>query len=155
MTCRRVPRPRTLLAVVAVLVVLGTAACGEDDGGAATPPPLNAGVPDDLDGATFTSTAVDGRDLAAGSSVTISFDSGQLTMNAGCNTIGGAYTITARTLTLDAGARSTRMACERSLMDQDEFLTDWLQAGVDWRLDGNALTLDGQGVRMRLEGGDT
>jgi heat shock protein HslJ len=112
-------------------------------------------VPDDLDGATFTSTAVDGRDLAAGSSVTISFDSGQLTMNTGCNTIGGGYTITARTLTLDAGARSTRMACERSLMDQDEFLTDWLQAGVDWRLDGNALTLDGQGVRMRLEGGDT
>ena len=47
-----------------------------------------------LDGRTFLSTGVQGQTLVPGSTIRLSFKDGQLGISAGCNRMGGAYSIT-------------------------------------------------------------
>ena len=48
-----------------------------------------AGGSADLEGRTFTATEVRGHDLVEGSAITLAFEDGQVSANAGCNTIFG------------------------------------------------------------------
>lgn len=154
---------RALAALAVAVLALGTLACGDDaddstsagsdtgaSGSGGTAPSFDA-----LDGVTFTSTEVTGHDMVQGTNVTLAFDGEQVSVNAGCNTMGGTVTLEGGTLTLGDQVQSTLMGCSDELSAQDTWITDWLQGGVDATLDGNALTLEGDGVTMALDGEKT
>ena len=48
---------------------------------------------DGLDGREFVSTQVDGYELVPDSTIRISFADGSVSVNAGCNTMFGGYTV--------------------------------------------------------------
>ena len=130
----------TLVAVAAV--ALGAAACGSSDpgvssgsstsapsGSGTTPgpgsaPAPNGSAPASLDGTTYTSTAVTGHELVAGSQITMAFADGSVSVNAGCNTIRGSYALDGDTLVVAEDLASTMMACPRTdRTEQDAWLT--------------------------------
>jgi heat shock protein HslJ len=102
-----------------------------------------------LDGRTFVSTGVNGHDLVAKSTVTLTFKDGQISANAGCNTMSGAYTIGADgTLGLGSMA-ATAMGCPAAQMAQDQWLAQFLP-GSTVKLDGDTLTLTKDNVSLTL-----
>ncbi|MFN7147981.1 MAG: META domain-containing protein [Microthrixaceae bacterium] len=153
-------RCATLLACI----VVALSACGDDDvtertdtsGADATA--SGAGVASDqLDGRSFRGTDVFGHDLVDGTEVAMTFEPGQLSTNAGCNTSGGAYTLDDGVLRSEGDWFTTSMACSPELEAQDQWLAQLLVDGVDVSLDGDVLTLtsaDGGDVTMTLTSGD-
>jgi heat shock protein HslJ len=138
-------------AIPAILLALLLAAC-TGAGGAATPGPdgSSAGSPDrqGLEGRTFLSTAVQGRNLVDGSRVRLSFQGGQIGAHAGCNSMGGPYAIDGGRLVARQLA-TTEMACEAALMEQDRWLAGLLD-GAMITLAGDTLTLAEDGVVVTL-----
>ena len=110
-------------------------ACGSDD---------DASVPDAaaLNGQTFKSTSIEGHDLTAGTNVTLAFDGDGISVNAGCNTIFGQLEIVDGALSVGTMAQ-TMMGCTDDLMEQDQFLVEFLEAGPAISLDHDTLTLTG------------
>jgi len=95
----------------------------------------------DLDGKSFVSTKVTGsHTIVPDSTITIAFEGGSLSANAGCNTMVGRYTLVGGKLTAPALA-STMMACLGDLGDQDTWLAAFLSSGPTYTLDGDTLTL--------------
>jgi heat shock protein HslJ len=124
-----------LVACVAAVV----AACSD---GGASPSPTS------LDGRTFLSTKVVGHDLVPSSTVRLTFQGDQLGISAGCNHMGGAYSIADGTLTTGQMAM-TDMACDEPLMAQDTWVAAFVGgAAVD--LAGDTLTLRHADVTMTL-----
>jgi heat shock protein HslJ len=129
--------------MIAAAAVLVLGACGDAE-------PDDSDAPLDLSGLTFLSDEIEGRELVAGSEVSLAFDATTLSANAGCNTLGGSYTVEGDTLTLAEDAFSTRMACDPELMEQDEWLTSFLSGGVEASLEGERLTLTDGEVTLEL-----
>ena len=130
----------SLSVCLATLVVL--AACNSDDssGGSASPTP-SPPTPDQLNGHAFVSTDVSGYDLVADSQIRIAFEGGNLSANAGCNTMSGPYTIQDGELKIGAELASTQMACQPDLMSQDTWLAAFLKAGPAITAEGSTLSL--------------
>ena len=151
-THRTLGRVLVAVAVLAALSLLA-ASCGDDpdtsngnDDTTTSEDPMT----DPLDGSTFTSTSVTGHELVDGSAVRLMFEDGQLGLSAGCNQMGGGYSLDGDRLVIDGAMRSTEMACDPPLMDQDSWLASWVGEGLTWRLDGAVLTLSGADVVMEL-----
>lgn len=155
MAAPRTRRPRIALATLAAGALL-LAACGDDE---ATP--ADTGLDDtagassgddmvaDLDDREFVSSEVEGHDLVAGSEIRLTFMGEELRIDAGCNSMGGAYTITDGILT--AGQMfMTEMACEEPLMDQDAWVAEFLSAGAEVTLEAETLTLVGESATIVL-----
>ena len=148
-------RRSSLFAFGVVAVVTLAAGCGDDanDNAAGTTEPRTS-APGGLEG-TYTSTSVTGHDLVAGSTVTLTFDDGNLTAQAGCNTLGGSYRVTGSTLGVAGDMQSTMMACPPGYAEQDQWLTQFLTSGPTVSLDGTTLTLTSGGVTMVLSAAPT
>ena len=101
-----------------------------------------------LEGRTFLSTGVLGRLLVAASRVRLRFGGGQVGASAGCNSMGGPYTIVGDRLVAHQLA-TTEMACDPALMDQDRWLASLLD-GATIALAGDVLTLAKDGVGLTL-----
>jgi heat shock protein HslJ len=130
---------------VAALVGLAAVtffACGDDEDAAG---PAAA----DLEGRTFVSTAIEGRELVAGSTISLSFEEGRVAAQAGCNTLSGGFTIDGDELDVEQLAQ-TQMACDQPLMDQDTWLAAFLGDDPTITLDGDQLTLAEDGVTITL-----
>ncbi len=98
---------------------------------------------------TYVSTSVQGHDLVAGSKVTLTFKDGQLTANAGCNTMGGqAAVVGDGTLQVNSMA-STEMGCAADLMAQDAWLAAFLP-GAKADVSPQAMTLSKGVVTLSL-----
>ncbi len=140
-------RPPILLAAPFLAVTL-FAACGSDEAASDTstqPAGTEASVPAsdlDLDGKTFVSTGVDGHELVADSEIRLTFQDGSISVNAGCNTLVGAYTIEGDTLQAPVLAM-TQMACDPALMDQDTWLSETFSGAPTLAVDGDNLTVAG------------
>jgi heat shock protein HslJ len=94
-----------------------------------------------LDGQSFVATEVTGSHTQVpGSTITLAFEGGSLSANAGCNSMAGRYTLAGGKLTAPQLA-STMMACEQALMDQDTWLAQFLASGPTYTLAGDTLTL--------------
>ena len=138
-------RSRVMVAVVAALV-LAAGGCGDDDdgGNGADPgPPTEA----DLDGRTFVSTEAEGFTLVPGTQVTLTFEGGNVSASAGCNTMSGPYEIDDGTLEVGDMA-ATLIGCPDDLQFQDNTLQDLLTGGPGVTLDGEVLTVSGQGMTL-------
>ncbi|HUP82643.1 MAG TPA: META domain-containing protein [Candidatus Limnocylindria bacterium] len=110
---------------------------------APTNPPSQA-APAGLAGRTFLSTNVAVGDaaylLVDGTRIRLTFDGNRLSVTAGCNTIGGNYTLDGDQLHF-SGASMTEMGCDPARMSQDDWLVDFLGSGLTFTLSGNDLTL--------------
>jgi heat shock protein HslJ len=135
---------RHSILVLAALSAL-MAACGGSSarsGGSSPAPPSPASH-------TYESTAVTGLDLH-GAGVTLAFgDNGNLSANAGCNTMSGRYSIADGRLVVDGPLASTLMGCP-GRDNNDAALSDFLTSRPSLMLKGDTLTLAGASVSMTL-----
>ncbi len=134
------------LAVVSLLIVGGCSDKSDVSTGSSSEGVTVAS----LNGKSFVSTAVTGQTLVPGSQITMSFDNGTLRASAGCNSIGGAYTITNSILDGGENFSSTLMGCDTALMAQDEWLAGFLGAAPSLSLDGDVLTMTAKGSTITL-----
>lgn len=145
---------------LAAAVIVGACSSGGAASPAATAPaspaasaapstaPGGGAAPTDADlaGRVFIVTGATGHDLVANTEITLTFDAGRIGVSAGCNQMGGGYTI--KDGTLDIGPMmSTEMACEEPLMAQDQWISAFLP-GAAIALDGDTLTLTKDGVTL-------
>ncbi|HYH71630.1 MAG TPA: META domain-containing protein [Nocardioides sp.] len=131
----------------------GTDSDEESGGGSSTSPSSTEPAaldPAALDGTSYTSTSVEGRELAPGSTIEMSFEGDSMSVWAGCNTLFAPYEVAGTTLAWSAEPAATMMMCDPPLAEQDEWLTGLLTAGVTATGDGGALTLEGDGVTIEL-----
>jgi heat shock protein HslJ len=133
MTRLRLP----LLATASLILIVACSAAGGPGGG-----------PVSLDGRTYLSTAIEGADLVPNSQVRLSFADGNLNANAGCNHLGGTYTIEGDRIRT-AQMSTTEMACEEPLMRQDQWLAQFL-TDVTFTQAADTLTLTNGDVRLTL-----
>ncbi|HEY6608733.1 MAG TPA: META domain-containing protein [Candidatus Limnocylindria bacterium] len=106
-----------------------------------------------LDGRTFLSTRVTEngaeRPLVDGTQIRLAFSDGNLSASAGCNTIGGTFSIDGDTLVF-VGGGMTEMGCDADRHAQDDWLSEFLGSEPDVTLDGDELTLSSGGVTITL-----
>jgi heat shock protein HslJ len=134
--------------VVGPLLLLMVAGCGER---AAQP----GGQADPLRGHTFLSTEItvagSPHELLPGTRVSLHFhDDGRLTAGAGCNTMGGQVDTDGGVLDVGAGLAMTAIGCPADEQKQDAWLGGFLADKVEWRHEGDALTLTSGDTTMVL-----
>jgi heat shock protein HslJ len=133
--------PLRLLALAAGVALVAAACGGDDDSSGSevttgdTAAPVLA-----IDGASYTSQDVTGYTLVADSQLTLSFDGDKIGANAGCNSMGGAYSVENGKLVIDGQMVSTQMFCD-GLMDQDQWYSTFLTSSPSITQDGSNLTL--------------
>lgn len=137
------------LAALAVVSLLTVGGCS-DDSNVSTGSTSEAVTVASLNGKSFVSTAVTGQTLVPGSQITMAFDNGTLRANAGCNSMGGPYTITNSVLNAGEEFGSTAMGCDTDLMAQDEWLAGFLGAAPTLSLDVDALTMTAKGATLTM-----
>lgn len=104
----------------------------------------------ELAGREFWSTAIQGRALVPGTRVALTFDQdGTLGAGAGCNSMGGTWSLDGTTLRVEIG-QMTEMGCPDERFDQDDWLIDWLASGLRATTEADGLILEGAGVTMSL-----
>jgi len=146
------------LGMVAVLVL---AACGSSDpdtssddtttkAKGSTTTTAGASSTPELDGMAFTATGVEGYEPVAGSQLTLTFQDGSLSVNAGCNTMTSAYEVNGDQLAWTGTPAATMMGCSDELMNQDTWLINLFTDGVTAALDGEELTLTSDDVTITL-----
>lgn len=157
---RRTSSSWQILAVVGVLLLalpacavqsgppgIGVPPGGDNHSAGATGQSGTEGVA--LDGRTFISTGSTGHDLVEGSVVRMVFESGQLSVQAGCNNLFASYAVEQQTLRVTAMG-STQMGCEQDLMEQDQWLAGFLEGGPSAVVDGDELTLSDGATELVL-----
>jgi heat shock protein HslJ len=126
------------LAVAALFVLLGCSAAGAPSPSTPT-----------LDGHTYLSTDVDGADLVPETRVRLAFQDGNLNASAGCNIMGGVYTIDGDRITTTQ-LSMTEMGCDEPRAQQDEWLARFLSSAVQFTLDADTLMLTDGTVTIEL-----
>jgi heat shock protein HslJ len=111
-------------------------------------PSAPTAAPATVDGRTFVSTDIQGAILVPGTQVQLTFANGDLGASAGCNSIGGRYTIEGGRLRT-AEQRSTAMGCDAPRMQQDQWLSTFL-GDVGVSLAGDTLTLTDGRITLTL-----
>ena len=127
-----------------LLLAVGTAVAMFACSAAGAPSPS----PASLDGRTFLSTDLQGAALVPGTRIRLAFADGGLNVNAGCNTMGGAYSIEGDRLRTSQMSM-TEMGCDEPRMQQDQWLGGVLRE-VAFTLDGDTLTLTDGTIRLTL-----
>lgn len=93
------------------------------------------------------------RPLAPGTQIRLSFENGNVSLNAGCNHIGGAYRVDGGRLIVGDLA-STAIGCDPARHAQDEWLSRFLGSGPLVSIDGANLVLESGTVRLALVDSD-
>ena len=133
-----------------LLVITGCGGRGPSTGagsaadGVITSPSSIAGEPvglDELAGRTYLSTAVTGHTLADGTVISLRFGGGELTANAGCNTMSGTYRTSGGRLTSGGMRIDKPIPCPSSVSEETSWLAGFLGSRPSWRMDGHRLVL--------------
>jgi len=156
--------------VTSALILTGAlAACGGDDSSGAAPEPSESTSASSSESAsetasesaspsispavlanTYVSTEVTGYDLVADTTIRLTFEDGNLSVNAGCNTMFAPYELTDDSLAWTEEPAATMMGCPDDLAAQDQWLADLFTTGVGAAVDGGSLTLTSDDVTMVL-----
>jgi heat shock protein HslJ len=138
------------LAVVLALplVLAGCGDGGDDD-------PGTTGRIPRLDGTAWIATTITEGDaehpLVAGSTLRVDFSDGNIAISAGCNHIGGSYTLSDDGVLGFGALMSTEMGCDPPLMDQDNWLAGTVFGSpLTAVVDGDTLTLSRSGLVVVL-----
>ncbi|WP_244929377.1 META domain-containing protein [Nocardioides sp. W7] len=139
---------RRIAPAVLLVAAMTLTGCGsENDSGSEPPVPVSVG---DLDGTSYLSTEVTGRDLVAGTRVRLAFEDGVLSASAGCNTMFGEYAVTGETLAWTDPPASTAMGCVEDVAEQDRWLSALIEDGATARLVDGDLRLTQDDVILTL-----
>jgi heat shock protein HslJ len=107
-----------------------------------------SGSPVSLNGHTYLSTRIQGAVLVPGTQVRLAFADGNLSASAGCNIMGGAYSVDGDRLTTTQ-LSMTEMGCDEQRSRQDEWLASFL-GGVTMSLEGDTLILSDGTIKLTL-----
>jgi heat shock protein HslJ len=102
-----------------------------------------------LAGRAFLLESSDGFSATSGTTVRLSFSEDELSVSAGCNSMGGPYRVEGKTLVL-AGLGSTEIGCDAALHAQDEQLADFFSARPRFALSGDRLELSAGEITLRF-----
>ena len=138
-----------ILPVVVVLLALTAVACGDDNVPVRSSGSEPSGDGVVLDPNEWVATKVTGHDLVAGTTITLRFNDGDLGGSAGCNSLGGTYTVEDGHLVVET-LSTTDMGCDQDRMDQDAWLSEFLVTRPSLELDGSKLTLTDGEVTIEL-----
>ena len=147
-----IPHLRRAALCSVLILCMGLAGCGGDETEQPEEPALAPANVESLTGETFESTAVEGHELVAGTTITISFGPEALTASAGCNSIRGPYTLEDGVLQLGKAA-GTLIGCPEDRQKQDEWLTTLLNDGLRAYGGDGELVLLGSGVEVEMKQG--
>jgi heat shock protein HslJ len=100
-----------------------------------------------LDGRHFIAESVSGKDLVPGTEIRLSFDDGQVSLNAGCNSMSGPYRLEDGALHVD-GFGMTAIGCDAPRHAQDDWLAQLLSDRPELELDEPRLTLRSSDVTV-------
>jgi heat shock protein HslJ len=139
---------RAIAAVLAVSAIMGLAACGgsgDSSGGSGTG--SNGGTSqvatqESLDGLSFTATEARGADITPKSTLDISFDGERVSVDAGCNSISGNYSIEDDG-EIQSFMITTMMGCPPGIQDLEVFATELFRQGAIATQSGDTLELEG------------
>jgi heat shock protein HslJ len=100
-------------------------------------------------------TLIDGdaaSSILAGTAPTLAVDdlAGRISGSAGCNSYGGSAAFTERSVEVGPLV-STKMACDKAVMDQERLFLEVLGAAVTWEIEGTTLrltTADGRALEF-------
>lgn len=115
-------------------------------------PPSTEAPPPKLEGRVFLSQSVtEGgkpRALVDGTRLQLSFqEQANVSAQAGCNSLGGEYTVTGGKLVITRAAL-TELFCEQKQFEQDGWYSDFLESSPTIMVDGNVLVLEGKDTRL-------
>lgn len=138
---------RGMLGAAVAAGLLALAGCGEEQAPSADDA---VGQPASLSGTYVVTAVTDGgkpRALVPGSQARISFDGGNLGLQAGCNSMSGTFQLDADTLTVGP-VGGTEMGCPEPLMAQDTWLAGLFAVPV--KVGADPLTLTSGEVVLTL-----
>jgi heat shock protein HslJ len=142
-------RSARLLGLLAAVLILATA-CGESTIVAGADSGENAhGLAEREFWATEVVDAGQVRELVPGTRISLSFSTDTMGASAGCNSMGGAYSIDGEVLIV-GDMNMTEMGCDAGRHQQDEFLATFLGESPFLVLDGDQLTLTSGPTEMTL-----
>lgn len=131
---------RTL--VGAAVLVLALSACGEKP----------VGIGPGASGPSGAYVSQSAPNQVDGTTVRLDFtDDGRIVATAGCNTLSGTVDTGGGTVAVGTDLSTTEMGCAPELHAQDEWLSDFLSASPEWRIDGERLVLTGKDAELVLE----
>lgn len=123
-------------AVAVLFAVTATTGCSAED--------------ESISDGVYLSTPESTFPLVPGSSVRMRIVEGRISINAGCNTLNGAYSVRNGQLRVTTLA-STRIGCPAPLADQDQALEQFLTSSPRVDIAGNGFTLtDDTGLTLVL-----
>jgi heat shock protein HslJ len=76
-------------------------------------------------------------------------EDGIVSGSGGCNSLGGEYEVNNQTITF-SNVTSTLMACDEPRMAQEGAVTQVLSSTAEFEIDGNTLTIVGDGIALVL-----
>ena len=121
------------------VALLALAACSDD----------RSFTNEDLDATAWVSSSVEGETLVEGTQIDLAFQDGQIAVNAGCNTMNGAYTLDNETL-LVRNMAQTLQGCPDDLTAQDQWVLGLLESQPRLSLGGDELTMRGAEVDVTV-----
>lgn len=148
---RRLRRPTAmtnlrLLGVSTLFAVLGLVllSCGDRSG---TDPagPRSGSLADVTYVVTGVTEAGEPRSLVEGSEIRLRFEGGRLGISAGCNSMGGSYTLDGTRLSV-SGLSMTEMGCDAPLMEQDSWVAGLFERDVQLTTGADAALISGDVV---------
>lgn len=102
-----------------------------------------------IEGRDFLLSSAQGYTLVVGTTLRVSFDDGQLSFNAGCNSVFGAYSLCEGRLCVSQ-LGTTDIGCDAERHAQDSWLADFFAATPQLSIGGAALTLQGPNATLEL-----
>lgn len=140
----RILSPLALVAAGGLLLGACSSDAGSDTDDTAAPAAVAETVPTaaDLSDAVYDLSEITGHTLVADSTVELVFDSGTVSVHAGCNRMFGAFSIDDGALETPQLA-ATLMACDQALMDQDQWMAGFLESAPQIRTGEDTLVLTG------------
>lgn len=141
--------------LLACLVVAFAAACGSDapDERPVESAPTTTITVDDLEGRTFVSGSVEGRELEPGTTISLSFAEQRISAIAGCSTQNADVAVAGDRLEVASPMARTEpiMNCGEGRRLQDDWLAEFLTGQPTITLDGSMMVLTGGEVEIGLE----
>ena len=146
---------RVLAVGMALAATLAVSGCGDDgdDSGASDTSSGSPVTADQLEGMAYNSTSVTGQEMVSGTTVKLAFEADTMSVNGGCNAMGGPYAVDSGKLAWTDQPHSTMMACSDELTAQDDWLRQAFSDGFEATSedDGNTLTLTQGDVTIKLD----